>query len=273
MQRHNAQSVFDDRDTGNPLFIHSLVDEYGLTPVQFRVLCHIARRGECFASADSISKVCRIHKNSLWPTLAFLCSQGLIEKTQRQGTTSIYTVAPVASWKPLHHPPQSNSQVGHSKVIARCHNKESGTHPQQNNSRKVIPLEGNPLKGVPPSGESPCSAGATVRPDLFPREYDALITDARKALADYTNNPTNWLEGALKPEIRAACVAIHRKMHELKCAKLGVPLPEPNWIPKPPAQALPKGPKPQQRYGIANVSTEDWKKGIEQMRKAIELTA
>ena len=131
-------------------FIHSKLDEYGLTPVQFRIFCHIERRGECFSTAAVIAQCCRVHRNTVWPALKFLKNRKMIEATHRTGLTTIFKAAPFTAWLPLDNPPQSNSRVGRPQVIAIPHPKASATHPPQSNSHKVYPSEGSPIKGEAP---------------------------------------------------------------------------------------------------------------------------
>jgi len=133
----------------NAIFIHSKLDEWGLPPIPFRVLCHIARRGDCFASAASISRVCKIHKNTVWPTLKFLEDYRFVQATRRPGQTTLYTLNPILTWA---DPPQNNSRVGrptHHNQIVGTHHNQIATHPPQNNSHKGYPREGDPKKEIP----------------------------------------------------------------------------------------------------------------------------
>lgn len=74
----------------NLLFIHSILDEGGLTPNEFRLICHISRRGECYASLATIAEVTRISVRTIQKTLKSLVEKGLVLKDTKPGRTDIY---------------------------------------------------------------------------------------------------------------------------------------------------------------------------------------
>jgi hypothetical protein len=84
----------------NLSFIHSSLDDYGLLPSQFRIYCHIARRGECYSSAPNIARHCRMNRDTVWAALKFLSGKKLIHGEPRQGRPTLYTVTPVSTWNP-----------------------------------------------------------------------------------------------------------------------------------------------------------------------------
>ncbi len=129
-----------------PAFIHSALDEYGLTPQQFRVYCHIARRagsgGLAFAGLDSMARKCRLHPKTVTRALAFLTARQLLAATRRPGQTTVYRLNPISAWSP----PFDGSV---SKVSTSPH-KPIPTHPSQSDTN-----EGNPIKGNPKKDSSP----------------------------------------------------------------------------------------------------------------------
>ncbi|MCX6880755.1 MAG: helix-turn-helix domain-containing protein, partial [Verrucomicrobia bacterium] len=76
-----------DNPPSFPPFIPSWLDDRGLTPHQFRVLCHLHRRagkdGKCRPSAPSIAATCRINRDTVWPVLERLEELGLIAKLKK----------------------------------------------------------------------------------------------------------------------------------------------------------------------------------------------
>ena len=144
-----------------PAFIHSRLDEASLSPVQFRIYCHIARRGECYASAGSIARVCRIKRNSVWPAVSILERRGMIEIIHRPGRTTVYQTSPLATW--IDDLTQKGSQVNPTQKGSRhvtrkgSHrwSERGATHPTRKGSHKVTPSEVSPPQGNPPKGESP----------------------------------------------------------------------------------------------------------------------
>jgi hypothetical protein len=127
-------------------FIHSALDDYGLTPAQFRIYCHIARRagsgGSAFAGVDSMARTCQLHSKTVTRALAFLTARQLLAATRRPGRTTVYRLRPATAWVP-----QFSGEV--SELPTSPH-KPIPTHPSQSNTD-----EGNPLKGNPKKDSSP----------------------------------------------------------------------------------------------------------------------
>lgn len=85
-------------------FIPAKLDELGLTPHEFRVYCHIARRagpdGVCFDSIESASRTCRIEKKTYRRALRRLICYGLVLKTTVPGCPHQLRLASVTNWHP-----------------------------------------------------------------------------------------------------------------------------------------------------------------------------
>jgi hypothetical protein len=75
-------------------FVPAWLDDLGLTPLQFRLYCHISRRGQCWEAAGNIAKACCVNRNSVWPALNFLVGAGLVQQERREGQTSILSIIP-----------------------------------------------------------------------------------------------------------------------------------------------------------------------------------
>jgi DNA-binding MarR family transcriptional regulator len=83
------------------VFIHSILDELGLTTSEFRVYCHLARRaknGCCRPGHDSIAKVCRLEVKTVRRVLDSLVKRGLVKVEHRQGDTNVYQLTPASCW-------------------------------------------------------------------------------------------------------------------------------------------------------------------------------
>ena len=85
-------------DSGLP-FIPAALDDAGLTPAQFRVLCRISRRGICNEAVPNIAAGCGLCENTVWRALKDLLALQMIARESRHGQTSFYSVAPLESWK------------------------------------------------------------------------------------------------------------------------------------------------------------------------------
>jgi DNA-binding transcriptional regulator YhcF (GntR family) len=76
----------------NAIFIQSSLDEWGLRPHAFRVLCHVARRGKCFAGVPTTAKTCRMHTDMVRKAFRELVQAGLLTAQYRSEMTTLYRV-------------------------------------------------------------------------------------------------------------------------------------------------------------------------------------
>jgi hypothetical protein len=127
-------------------FIHSALDEYGLTPAQFRIYCHIARRagsgGSAFACVDSMARVCRLHEKTIIRALAFLTDRRLLEAKRRPGRTTVYRLRPATAWVP--------HLSGEVSKVSTSPRKPIPNHPSQSDTDEGNPIKGNPEKDLSP---------------------------------------------------------------------------------------------------------------------------
>jgi len=81
------------------IFVHGYLDLYGLDPYEFRVFAHIARRGTCISTVETIALICKMSVRKVQGVLKRLDQLGLVQKETRKGRTTQYRVAPVDDWK------------------------------------------------------------------------------------------------------------------------------------------------------------------------------
>jgi DNA-binding MarR family transcriptional regulator len=74
----------------NLLFVRSVIDDAGLTPNEFRLICHFARRGTCYSSLAKIADVTEMSVRTVQKTLKFLVEEGLVLKEVHPGRQDIY---------------------------------------------------------------------------------------------------------------------------------------------------------------------------------------
>lgn len=86
------------QDEINAIFVRSELDEAGLTPYEFRVYAHIARRAECWAALDTISDLCGMGRTAVKEAIASLRAKGMISVVSKPGSTSITTLTPPRLW-------------------------------------------------------------------------------------------------------------------------------------------------------------------------------
>jgi hypothetical protein len=87
-----------------PIFIHSELDDYGLSCVEFRVYGRVARRagggGQHLESAVNMAKEFGVSEATVRRALKLLVLCRLVSKEIRRGKTSIYRLLPQRMWVP-----------------------------------------------------------------------------------------------------------------------------------------------------------------------------
>jgi len=85
-------------------FVHNFLDEYGLTPYEFRLYTHIVRRtggkpeGVCFASLNKIAQICKMSPRKAQQAMKVLIRANLVTQTKRVGRTDEYQVRSASDW-------------------------------------------------------------------------------------------------------------------------------------------------------------------------------
>jgi hypothetical protein len=86
----------------NNLFCGSLVDDFGMTPCQFRLLHHLHRRIGTKTMAKcgirGISRVCKMNKDTVSQTIRELETLNVISCRRRQKSSSEYQINPFDQW-------------------------------------------------------------------------------------------------------------------------------------------------------------------------------
>jgi hypothetical protein len=103
----------------NVIFVHSKLDDIGLTPPQFRIFAHLSRRahstGKAWPGIDSMAKVCRMHKETVIEVLRFLEAASMVIIKKAPGKKSVYQLTAPSKWKPVGNGERSeldNAPVG-----------------------------------------------------------------------------------------------------------------------------------------------------------------
>lgn len=87
------------------MFVHNMLDEYGLDPYEFRIYAHAVRRtggkldGKYFASLSKTAEICQMSVRRAQYSLKFLCEAGFLTQEKRTGRTDEYRVTPVSQWE------------------------------------------------------------------------------------------------------------------------------------------------------------------------------
>ena len=86
------------------MFVHNVLDEYGLDPYEFRIYAHAIRRtggklnGEYFASLTKTAEICQMSVRKAQYALKFLCEAGFLTQEKRKGRTDVYRMTHSRDW-------------------------------------------------------------------------------------------------------------------------------------------------------------------------------
>jgi biotin operon repressor len=151
-----------DQKSESPVtaFIPSWLDDSDLTPNEFRVLCAIFRRGNCFESVPKLARRIRMHRDTVWTVLKSLEARGAIVRTDRAGRTTLFSAMPVSFWaQPSGNGgPAENSgypsKQGDTQPLNSASTKPEirGSHPAEYEGYKGNPVEVSPVKSIPAKG-------------------------------------------------------------------------------------------------------------------------
>lgn len=136
-------------EKSNLSFIHSSLDDYGLTPSQFRVYCHVARvtgeNGVCYQSLKTIADCCGLTHWTVRPILGFLVKANLLSMTYVNGDTNNYQRTLPADWLPLGIFARGSKKTEGKISNGRGIDKSKG-NPSEKTIPKVTPIEVTPIK-------------------------------------------------------------------------------------------------------------------------------
>jgi hypothetical protein len=120
-----------------PIIIPANLCDFGLSAHEFRVVCRVARRGNCFESIPNMAKGCRMNVRTFRAALKTVVSFGIVRREHKPGATYRLSIAPQHEWKPRHRD-SSPSQDGPESVLGTPKTGQ-GVLPKQD--RGVLPKE------------------------------------------------------------------------------------------------------------------------------------
>jgi len=133
-------------------FIPSWLDDLNLSVYEFRFYCHALRRGELYASIESICQVCGMDKRKISQVIADLERRNLIKVTRKKGMTNrITALQPSANMHLppsalLHHLPSANMPQG---VVHKCTTKDTPIKETPNKEEIQLPISLFPFESEP----------------------------------------------------------------------------------------------------------------------------
>jgi hypothetical protein len=128
-------------------FIHSSLDDFGLTPAQFRIYGHVnrvaGREGVCYQSLKTIAEHCGYCIGVTRDALRFLTDHKLLQRKDKSGIGVEFRLIPPCHWlKPLSEMERGKIDTGNKKTEATPEKNLQG-----NPSQKILP-KGIPIEGI-----------------------------------------------------------------------------------------------------------------------------
>lgn len=99
--KNSSLEVMDGRDD-MPVFIHSELDDYGLSPIEFRVYARLARRAGRGQAREAVTRMARdfeVSDRTIQRALRVLVACDLISEETRPGNTTIYRLNGRRLWQ------------------------------------------------------------------------------------------------------------------------------------------------------------------------------
>jgi hypothetical protein len=213
-----------DQSDFNVLFIHSALDEAGLTVHAFRIYCHLARRagkdGAAYPGAESMAALCRMKRDTVFAALRELEGRGMLERRKRHGSSNEYWLTKASQWRQISPVPNE----GTSPETGLHPSPQTGLHPSPQTGRKGIPSEGNPRKGNPealPAASQGriCDSAFEMLVKVQGSKLDGMTPSERgainKALRDIKETaPPSTTSEQMAAEIKKRAVAYSEKFSE-----------------------------------------------------------
>lgn len=113
--------IATDCQSDNFLNVLERLDEFGLTPNQFRVYCHLLRSAVdgvvSDESGESIAKICGLTRITAMRILSQLSKMNLIECDRAAGKKTVYKLMPFSDWRRLASEQKQSIAKQQSKVV------------------------------------------------------------------------------------------------------------------------------------------------------------
>ena len=142
----------------NAIWVHSALDDLGLTPAEFRVYAHLSRRagnGVAWPAIASIARVCRLSRKTVIAAFNNLERRGLLQIERGGGAaTNHYRLIQIGNWpkparKQCNPSTQVNPDTQQCKISTGAPPKiDTGLTPKEAQEGYPIrtSMEGNPLR-------------------------------------------------------------------------------------------------------------------------------
>lgn len=164
--------VQQDAGEFNVVFVHSSIDDAGLSPAEFRIYCHLARRangGEAWPSVVTMATTCRLNRTTVRAAVDRLVALNMVEVRERPGTSNVYVLTRASEWRiPTPEagaegvgsmgqdctPPPNEGQVGSPKMGGVGSPRLGGDPSQKRATKDIQGRESMEGPTTPPAGGS-----------------------------------------------------------------------------------------------------------------------
>jgi len=184
----------------NIIFIHSSLDDAGLTPQEFRLFAHLSRRageGVAFAAAASMAKACRMHPDTVWAALSELERRNMVVRETRPGKTTQIRLTKPSDWNL-----QPTGLEGHPLKPGDGNGGVTPTPPNRVAPTGLEGHEGNPIRvskesnpSSAPSVAADCATCSSVFGDV--EQIQLGPQQEKKAPSFHTQFIAAWSEAYL----------------------------------------------------------------------------
>lgn len=100
--RIQSEDVTKKERRQNPVFLRREVDEYGFTPIEFRILHRVQRREDevkgCYESVPSMARGVGVSEKTATRVLMVLSEARVIKEEDREGWTTVRRINPLSAW-------------------------------------------------------------------------------------------------------------------------------------------------------------------------------
>ena len=190
---HPAEIQHDTTEF-NVIFVHSLLDDYGLPASAFRIYCHLSRRAGqngAWPAVATIAKICRLHPDTVRKSLKLLVAHCMVSPEPRPGRTTLYWLTAPSVWRPPKHIDGNLSEVNAPVSDSEGgHRKEMQGHPSETNVDEGNPIEGDPMNVIhshPKSAKGSNDSRADAIYRAYPKSVGkpAALREIRRALREH----------------------------------------------------------------------------------------
>lgn len=195
------------------IFISAKLDDYGLTADEFRVLCRIARRGDCTEGVKGMAEGCLLSERQVRYARRVLLACGFISEETRIGYTSILRCCVPAKWASPDAYKTIREEIRKGDTEKRPQHKEeeaettpatdAGLHPMQGVLHTVQggtahgAAKGTPIKVLPKGNLEPNGSrrGKARKAAKAERPKNPFYEEFGKAFEARYEVPYGWKKG------------------------------------------------------------------------------